>query len=90
MAGQPNMHVDLAFEAFELSADLPLTPVLDWWADLKMTNSRAREAEGRLPLKVRVVCPSCASGPTHLTSVSEDGAVRRACRICHCRFDVEC
>jgi hypothetical protein len=87
----PKLRFGLLIDSFEVSADVPLTPLLGWFEKLQERNEEARRRDQLhvSQIAVRVRCPNCDAGMIHLTSVSEDGALRRACRLCHHRFDLE-
>lgn len=87
------LDVDLAFEAFSVSASIPLAPAERAYRRLAERNavSRARDEDPSLRpcLKIRVVCPDCSAPIYYLTAYARDGEWLRGCRRCRHEFPVE-
>lgn len=86
----PRLMLSLESSAFAVSAEFSLFTLDSLTSGLRVKNDARRFRDGRMPIRIRVSCPSCAAGPMQLTTVTEDRGEQRACRRCHHRFPVEC
>jgi len=82
---------DVCFDAFSVSASIPLGSVEDALNDLVRHNITTRERDdcGPSVVSVRVVCPGCRAPVFCLTRVERNGELLRACRRCGHEFPVE-
>jgi hypothetical protein len=77
-----SLFVDISSESGSFRAQVPLSPIEDWWQSLLKRNNRVRAAEEAQDRpSIPDLCPYCESDPVHFTVVDIGGS-HRVCRKC--------